>query len=183
MARPTKADAYRLGRRAYLNGEGLDLGRMAAELGVNRVTLYRWVGTKEQMLVDVTWQLTELTMRQEWEAARDVAGPRVPLVLGGFLRAMFSWPEVRRFNEENNAFLMRVMTTADYGFHARFVDAVREYLEVDVAERRTTDAVPAHDLAYACVRLVESYVYLPTITGAPPAPEAAQRVLEALLRP
>ncbi|MBA4609089.1 hypothetical protein H1W00_11430 [Aeromicrobium sp. Marseille-Q0843] len=183
MGRPTKDDAYRLGRRTYLNGERFDLGRMADELGVNRVTLYRWVGTKEQMLVDVTWQLTDLTLRQEWEKAKDSPGPRVPAVIGGFLRAMFSWPEVRRFNEENNAFLMRVMTTAEYGFHARLVGAVRGYVERDVAEGRTTDTVPAQDLAYACVRLVESYVYLPSITGAPPAPEAAQRVLEALLRP
>lgn len=182
MARPTKDDAYRLGRRAYLNGEPFDLGKMADELGVNRVTLYRWVGTKDQLLVDVTWQLTELTLRQEWEKAEAMAGPRVPAVLGGFLRAMFSWPEVRRFNEENNAFLMRLMTTVEFGFHARLVSAVREYVERDVAEGRTTDTVPAQDLAYASVRLVESYVYQPSISGAPPAPEAAQRVLEALLR-
>lgn len=183
MSRPTKDDAYRLARRTYLQGERLDLGRMADELGVNRVTLYRWVGTKDQLLVDATWYLTEKTMRDEWERVHGFDGPRVPLVLGGFLRAMFGIEAVGRFNTENNAFLMRVMTTAEFEFHGRFVAAVRAYLEQDVAEGRTTSLVPVAELAYACVRIVESYVYLPTIHGTPPDAAAAQTVLEALLRP
>ena len=182
-ARPRKADAYRLARRTYLRGERFDLGRMADELGVNRVTLYRWVGTKEALLVDVTWALTEETLRQQWEAVRDRPGPRVPAIAGGFLRAMFAIPGVKRYNEDNNEFLMRVMTTVDFGFHARFVDALRGYLVQDVEDGRISVDLETDELAYACVRIVESYVYLPAIAGRPPDADAAERVLAALLRP
>ena len=42
--RPTASDATRLARRRWLDGQRVDMSAMAAELDVNRVTLYRWLG-------------------------------------------------------------------------------------------------------------------------------------------
>lgn len=183
MSKTTPQDAYRLARRWYLSGRKFDLGHMANELGVNRVTLYRWVGTKERFLVDTTWDLTRLTLEQQWQRHEHHRGARVPLVLTGFAEDMLAWPEVRRFNAENNAFLMNVMTTAEHGFHARFVTHVQHYVQDDVDTGRTAGAVPVADLAFASVRLVESYMYLPTIDRRDPDLVALGRVLTALLRP
>ena len=52
-ARPTALDAFRLARRAFLDGRRVDMGVLARELDVNRATLYRWVGTREHLLVEV----------------------------------------------------------------------------------------------------------------------------------
>ena len=40
------------------------MSAMAVELGVNRVTLYRWVGSREQLLVELVWALAERTLRR-----------------------------------------------------------------------------------------------------------------------
>jgi hypothetical protein len=36
--------ALALGRCRFLRGDRVDMGRLAQDLGVNRATLYRWVG-------------------------------------------------------------------------------------------------------------------------------------------
>ena len=38
------------------------MSALAEELGVNRVTLYRWVGSRNQLLVEVIWSLAERTL-------------------------------------------------------------------------------------------------------------------------
>ena len=40
-------------------GERIALGQMADELGVSRATLYRWVGARDALLLEVLWRLTE----------------------------------------------------------------------------------------------------------------------------
>ena len=52
-----------LARRRFLAGERLDMTALATELGVNRVTLYRWVGSREKLLVEVIWDLGTRTLR------------------------------------------------------------------------------------------------------------------------
>src|SRR5438046_10377518 len=60
--RPTPLDAFRLARRKFLAAERIDMSALADELGVNRVTLYRWVGSREQLLVEVVWSLAQRTL-------------------------------------------------------------------------------------------------------------------------
>src|ERR1700759_3697415 len=58
-SRPTVDDALRAGRRKFLAPERLDMSALAEELGVNRVTLYRWVGSRAKLLVEAVWALAE----------------------------------------------------------------------------------------------------------------------------
>src|SRR5689334_9858015 len=69
-ARPTPLDALGLARRRWLAGERLDMGGLAAELGISRATLYSWVGSRERLLGEVIWSFAEQGVRQ----ARDAAG-------------------------------------------------------------------------------------------------------------
>src|SRR3954471_15826903 len=70
--RPTPLDAFRLARRKFRAAERIDMTALAEELGVNRVTLYRWVGSREQLLVEVVWTLARRALDQ---AEADVHAP------------------------------------------------------------------------------------------------------------
>lgn len=48
--RPTADDALALARKQFLAGERVEMGALAGELGINRTTLYRWVGEREQLM-------------------------------------------------------------------------------------------------------------------------------------
>lgn len=182
VRRPTREDAIRRARRTFLDGRRLDMRSLAADLGVNRVTLYRWVGSRERLLSEILWSMSQRFFDEE--LARRQAGPgsRVPHLLTRFMRHVLANRGMRRFLDEESDYAMRLLTLRSGGFQPRFVALVRELLEEDVAAGRLVTTVPVEDLAYTAVRIVESYVHLRVITGDPPDADRAGRVLSALLR-
>ncbi len=176
-----RADVLNLAKRKFLAGERVDIGQMAQELGVSRVTVHRWVGTRDALLVEVVWPLAEATLTCEWAKVESLPGVRVPRLVGGHLRAWLFESGARRFLLDENERAMKIFTLASYGYQPKLVATVRGYLERDVTSGRTTTCLSLDELAYATVRIAESYAYLPTITGQNPDPAGAQRVLEAFL--
>ena len=61
-ARPTALDAFRLARRTFLDGTRIDMQALARTLNVDRATVYRWVGSREQLLAEILWSLIEPTI-------------------------------------------------------------------------------------------------------------------------
>jgi AcrR family transcriptional regulator len=179
--RATREDALRLAKRTYLKGERVDINQLAQGLGVNRVTLQRWVGTRDALLLEVVWPLSEATLRGAWAEIVDTPGPRVPRLMATYLRVQLAHPGARRFLVEENERAMKLFTNSSYGHQPRLIAEVRSYLEQDVREGRTVSPLSLDELAYATVRIAESYTYLPSITGEDPDPEGSLRVLEVFL--
>ncbi|GAA2863459.1 QsdR family transcriptional regulator [Pseudonocardia halophobica] len=179
-ARPGALDAFLLARRRFQAGERIDMQALAAELGVNRATVYRWVGSRELLLCEVVWSLTERTLRREPPAA-DGSGSRLAAVLSRFVTDTLAHRGMRRFLEEEGECALRLLTLSSGGFQPRLVGLVRELAAAETAAGRLASPIPLDDLAYTLVRVIESYVYLRTITGEEPDGTRAARVLQALL--
>jgi AcrR family transcriptional regulator len=182
-ARPTPHDAFRLARRTLLDGRRLDMQALAAELNINRVTLYRWVGSREQLLVEILWSLTERAITETWAELEATSGPRVPEALRRWLRVTLDAPGVRRFLHGESEYAMRLLTLRSGGFQPRLFALIRGLLEQDVADGRVASPLPLDELAYIVIRICESYIYLPAITGEPPDPDVLGRVLAVLVTP
>src|SRR5258708_8477905 len=92
--RATALDAFTLARRRFLRGERVDIGGLSTELGVNRVTLYRWLGTREQLLVEILSSLAERTLsdRLKRVEAEDITGNRRARLLTSFVIDCLSHP-------------------------------------------------------------------------------------------
>lgn len=179
--RPTPDDALRLARKAMLTGRRLDMQALAAELGINRVTLYRWVGSREHLIVEVLWFLTERTIMSTWKELEDTVGPRTPEAMRRWVRATIDTPGIRRFLHGEAEFAMRLLTLRSGGFQPRLFALVRGLLAEEVEAGRVATPLPLDDLAYAVIRICESYIYLPAITGGPTDPDALRRVLAVLV--
>lgn len=179
--RVRRADALELAKRKYLSGERIDIGQIAQELGINRVTLHRWVGTRDALIVDVVWPVTEATLKQEWTKVEALPHARVPQMIGGMLRATLSQGPVQRFMLDENERAMKLFTLAEFGYQPRLVAMIRDYLEQDIDSGRITPRLQLDELAFATVRIAESFAYLPTIAGEAADPDGAVRVLEAFL--
>ena len=136
--RATALDAFALAKRRFLHGQRVDMGGLSRELGVNRATLYRWVGTREQLLVEILWSLAERTLSDELKRveAEDSAGNRVARLLSSFVRICLSNPGLRQLQRDEEELAFRLLTLAPYGFHPRFVTLVRDLLAEDVAAGR-----------------------------------------------
>src|SRR3981081_2735542 len=85
--RPLPLDALRIARRRFLAGERIDMSALAEELGVNRVTLYRWFGSRDRFLVEVIWSLARRTL-DDIDATVEASGAeRIVGIVVAFLEA------------------------------------------------------------------------------------------------
>jgi AcrR family transcriptional regulator len=177
-SRPTATDAVRLARRRWLAGERVDMSAMAAELDVNRVTLYRWLGSREALLVDIVWELAEQTLADVDARTRSRGPERVVAVVTGFVELVIANPGMQRWLADEGELAMRLLTRSDRGFQPRLIGWVETLLE---RERVELDA-DRREVAYVIVRVIESYTYLDLILGERPDARRAEPILRLLLR-
>jgi AcrR family transcriptional regulator len=181
--RPAAADALRLARRKFHAAERIDMTALADELGVNRVTLYRWVGSRERLLVEVVWTLARRTLDR---AEAEVDAPRGPERIAGivtrFLEMVIGDPGMQRWLAEEGESAMRLLTRHETDFQPRLIAAVEGLLRAETASGALDLPVDPHELAYVIVRLIESYTYLDLITGEQPEAGRAEPILRMLLR-
>jgi AcrR family transcriptional regulator len=181
--RPTALDAFLRARKRFLACERIDMSGLAAELGVSRVTLYRWVGSRDRLLVEVIWSLARRTL-DNIEAEADDAGPeRVVRIVTRFLEDVISNPGMRRWLAEEGESAMRLLTRHETGFQPRLIDAMHDLLVEQTEAGALSLPVDLREVAYVIVRLIESYTYLDLITGEEPDARRAEPILRLLLRP
>jgi AcrR family transcriptional regulator len=184
-ARQSPRDAFRLARQKWRGGERVDMSALARELGINRVTLYRWVGSREQLLVEVIWNLTNhnLTNAAETVEAEGATGPeRIIQTVTRFIDKAISHHGMSTWLANEGESAMRLLTRHQAGFQPRLVARLEELLQEEVDRGRLDLPADVHEVAYVLEQLVESYVYLYPITGEQPEARRAEPILRMLLR-
>jgi AcrR family transcriptional regulator len=177
-SRPTPSDAFRLAKRRWLGGERVDMSAMAGELGVNRVTLYRWVGSREQLLVDLVWALAERTLADVRAQTGGSGAERVVAIVTRFVEVVIANTGMQRWLADEGELAMRLLTRSDRGFQPRLIGWIDELLRAEEVE---VDA-DLREVAYVIVRLIESYTYLDLILGEQPDARRVEPILRLLLR-
>ena len=158
------------------------MSALAEELGVNRVTLYRWVGSRDQFLVEVIWTLARRTLDVVIADVESKGAKRIVDVVTGFLDAVIGNSGMQRWLAEEGEHAMRLLTRHETDFQPRLIAAIEELLEEETVAGRLDLPVDLHELAYVIVRLIESYTYLDLITGEQPDAKRAEPILRMLLR-
>jgi AcrR family transcriptional regulator len=180
--RPTAADALRLGRRRFQAEERIDMTAVADTLGVNRVTLYRWFGSRDQFVVEVLWSLARQALDAVAETI-DTRGPeRIVELVSGFLDVVIANAGMQRWLADEGEHAMRLLTRHQTDFQPRLIAAIETALRDEAQAGRLDLPVDLHELAYVMVRLIESYTYLDLITGEQPDARRAEPILRMLLR-
>ncbi|MGD0453591.1 MAG: QsdR family transcriptional regulator [Solirubrobacteraceae bacterium] len=158
------------------------MSALADELGVNRATLYRWVGSRDQLLVEIIWSLGERTLEKIDDDVGAKGAERIVEVIRRFLEAVISNAGMQRWLVEEGEYAMRLLTRHDTNFQPRLIGAIQELLGQETDAGRLDLPVDLHEVAYVIVRLIESYTYLDLITGERPDARRAEPILRMLLR-
>lgn len=174
--------AFRVARRMFVAGERVELADVAARVGVNRVTLHRWLGNRTAVLTEIIWSLTEPTLALCDQRARGHGGRHVADAMAEFVRLTVEHHGMRSFLEREHETALRILTRRDHDFQPRLIGAVRELLVREQDSGHLEGSYPLEDLAFLVVRVVESFVYVEHIAGEEPDPERAGRALHYLLR-
>ncbi|HEV3234293.1 MAG TPA: QsdR family transcriptional regulator [Candidatus Dormibacteraeota bacterium] len=183
--RPTASvgplDAFHAARRHFLHGERVDMGELATELGVNRATLYRWVGSRDQLLGEIMWSMAERGIEQ---AREEASGTGVEWFMSAYrtFGALTSGSEpLRRFVEREPEAALRVMTSKRSRQQRRVIAAWRDILKEGEREHGLKLRLDPTTLAYVLVRIGESFLWTDLITGEEPDLSKADGVARVLL--
>ncbi len=166
------------------DGRRLDMQGLADELGVSRVTLFRRVGSREELLSRALWLLTERMLEAaaaQWEAERPEGELHTPGT-GRHINALVSRAEgLRRLLDDEPTLTIRVLTDPRGRVQAGIVAFIEELLRRDVAEFGLVTLIEPGALAYALVRLGESFLYADVLAARKPDVATANRLQQALV--
>ncbi|WIE66252.1 QsdR family transcriptional regulator [Curtobacterium sp. MCLR17_036] len=179
--------AFREARHTFIAGSRIDMGALAGSLGVDRTSLFRWVGNRDRLLSEILWSLAVPTLDQASRAAdedRATGAARIVDVLDRFTADLIEAPYFRTFLTREPARALRLLTTRDSDVQSRFVGRVTALV---VEEQSSGDFDPAplsaEELARLLVRISESFTYADLISGETPDPVRARAAFEYVLRP
>jgi hypothetical protein len=165
-------------------GRRLDLQVLGAEQGVSRATLHRKVGNRDNLLGLALKHLALATLHRA-EAEYDVGHRRHPLrtasVLMAFNEAVAENRGLRRLLDDEPMTAVRVLTDGRGHVQPAVVTALLDLLRQDEADGVLRAVVPPEQLAYALVRLGESFLYSDVVADRPPDVEAANTLECALI--
>lgn len=180
-ARPDAALAFRMARRTFMAGERLDMQELAAALGVDRSTLFRWVGNRDRLLVDILTSLTDPTLRDAVTLARGSGGRRIARTAGLYSAALISAPYYRAFLQRETERALRLITTKASPLQQHVVDIFERLLAEELARGDFAHPLGTRDLAYLIVRIIESFIYSDLITGDRPDASKVEAAIAAIL--
>ena len=166
------------------DGRRLDMQGLADELGISRVTLFRRIGSREALLGKALWLLTQCTLETaaaQWEAERPEGELHTPGT-GRYINAIVSESTgLRRLLEDEPALAIRVLTDPHGQVQTGVAAFVEDLLRRDIAEFGLVTIIEPSALAYALLRLGESFLYADVIAARKPDVETANRLQQALI--
>ncbi|MEV0851613.1 QsdR family transcriptional regulator [Nocardia fluminea] len=177
-ARPDAVSAFRAARAVFLAGHRLEMKELAVALGVNRATLFRWVGGRDELLSEVIWSVAEPTLRRAAAAAPGHGAYRIATTLGDFAQATNTSHAFRQFLLREPERSLRLLTTRAGSVQRRVVAIVEELLAEEISAGNLDPLLPVSELALLLVRITETFIYTDVISGEEPD---AARVVRASL--
>ena len=179
--RPDAALAFRTARRRFMAGERVDMQQLAADLGVDRTTLFRWVGNRDQLLVNIMISLNDPTLRDVVALARGTGGQRIAHTARLYAEALLEARYYRDFLSSETERALRLITTKASPLQLRVVAAFEQLLEEESQRGELAHPLDNHDLAYLIVRIIESFIYSDLIAGEEPDASKVEDAIAAIL--
>jgi hypothetical protein len=180
---PDATRAFLEARHRFIAGERIDMGALATTFGVDRTSLFRWVGNRDQLLAEVLWSLAVPTFDAADAAVAARGADRVEAVLTRFVADLIGAAYFRDWITREPSRALRILTTAASPVHRRFVAVTETLLAEEITDGRMATPLPVHDLATVLVRVAESFTYADLIAGESPDADRAAAALALVLAP
>jgi AcrR family transcriptional regulator len=149
----------------YLRGRRIDLQAIAAELGLARATIYRWFGSRENLIGEVLVRAAEPLLEEARAGTRGRGGVALLRTFDRFNRGLADAPALRQFVEQERDAALRIITSGGGPVQPRIVAMIAAVIEEEVRARRYEPPVDPETLAYAIVRLAEAFLFNDAAAG------------------
>lgn len=170
-ARPGRAPAasreavLAVAKASYLAGKRVDVQATARELGLGRVTMYRWFQTREGLLGEAIAEIAEERLRTIRARVRRRGAEGLLEVFDQFNRDVIEADGLRALLEQEKERALRLLTSANGLVQPRIVAATQALIDEEAQAGRFVPAIDSGLLAYGIVRLGESFLYSDALFG------------------
>src|SRR4051794_37939940 len=96
----SREDVLQTAMYRYLRGQRIDVQAIAAELGLGRATIYRWFGSREDLIGEVLVEAAEPLLDAARAKARGRGGRALLDTFDRFNRSLADAPALRKFVEQ-----------------------------------------------------------------------------------
>ena len=166
----------------FAAGQRLDMRSLARRLGVARATLYRRAGNRERLLDEMLWWRARRLLAEQVQATASLAGTeRLVAVISGVLHAIARDRPLRTFLGSDPETALRLLTGARSTVHRGMASALEKLIDLERGRGCFDASLDTPTLAYAIVRISESFLYADVIADRAPDVDRASTVIEALL--
>lgn len=166
----------RLARDRFLAGERVDMQALAADLGVGRTTLYRWVGDRERLIGEILGDLTDLGWRAAVSGAQGEGLERTLAAIRWFMMITADFPPLRFFARREPEAALRVLMSRRGVVAERLMDGVRRSIELGGV------AAPDPEVVDVIVQIGTTLEWANVATGQEADIERAISTIRLLLR-
>jgi AcrR family transcriptional regulator len=155
----------RAAMRRYLRGERIDVQAIAAELGLGRTTVYRWFGSRENLIGEVLVTAAKPLLDEARAGARGRGAPALLETFDRLNRRLAADVPLRRFLEQERQGALRVITSSAGIVQPEMVASIAALIEDEVRAGTYDPPVKPDTLAYAIVRLAEAFLFNDAVVG------------------
>jgi AcrR family transcriptional regulator len=152
-------------KATYLAGKRVDVQATARELGLGRVTMYRWFQTREGLLGEAIAEIAEERMLAIRARVRRRGAAGLLEVFDQFNRDVIEGDGLRVLLEQEKERALRLLTSATGLVQPRIVATTQRLIEEEEQAGRFVPAIAPGLLAYGVVRLGEAFLYNDAIIG------------------
>jgi AcrR family transcriptional regulator len=164
-AAASRNDVLKRATRRYLKGKRIDVQAIAGELGLGRATIYRWFGTREELIGEVLVRAAEPLLDEARKNAKGRGGAALLDTFDRFNRSLAEAPPLRRFLETEREAAMRIITSGAGVVQPRMVAGIAAVIQQEVDAGRYDPPVETETLAYAIVKLAEAFLFNDAVAG------------------
>jgi AcrR family transcriptional regulator len=143
----------------YLRGRRVDVQAIAGELGLGRATIYRWFGSRDELIGEVVFRAAEPLIETARTGARGRGGAALLDTFDRLNRSFAEASALRRFVEQEREVALRIITSSAGNFQPRMVARITALIKDEVGAGAYDPPVEPATLGYAIVRLAEAFLF------------------------
>jgi AcrR family transcriptional regulator len=164
-AAATRDDVLEAALLRYLRGRRVDVQAIAGELGLGRTTIYRWFGSRDELLGEVLARATDPVIDAARAGARGRGGRALLDTFDRLNRSLADARALRTFVENERDVALRVITSGAAFLQPHMVSRIAGLIEDEVRAGTYEPPVDVETLAYAIVKLAEAFLFSDAAAG------------------
>lgn len=143
----TPLDAFKLARNFWLEGKRITIGGLAKEVGVSRVTMYRWIGSIDRLTEEILWSFAKPAFEK---AIQEIPGSGIDHIIGvhrWFMTAFTTFAPMQQYLLENPIAAIRTQSRNPKSANVRLMKAIETHLLEQESQGHIRLPKPAHEIA------------------------------------